>query len=234
MNHYPHHIGDFNNATRHLTRVERSVYRDAIERYYDTEQPLTKDFQSLAKRLLCFSDEEKTALKSILAEFFVETEDGFSHCRCEAEIEKYRANTSAKARAGKASAEARRAKSKQKRTRVEHVLNSVTTEHEQNSTNQKPVTINHKPKERGRFTPPSLQEVESYCAERSNGINAGAFVDFYQSKNWMVGKNKMKDWMAAVRTWEKRGNGNETNQRTRQSGTALERFEAGLKRDGLA
>lgn len=57
-----------------------------------------------------------------------------------------------------------------------------------------------------RFIPPSVEEVYEYCKERNNGIDAQAFVDFYESKNWMIGKNKMKDWKACVRTWEKRNN----------------------------
>lgn len=56
-----------------------------------------------------------------------------------------------------------------------------------------------------RFTPPSLNDVARYCAERKNGIDAESFVAFYESKGWMIGKNKMKDWKAAVRTWERRG-----------------------------
>ena len=55
-----------------------------------------------------------------------------------------------------------------------------------------------------RFAPPSLAEVKTYCEERKNGIDAEAFIDFYSSKDWMIGKNKMKDWKASVRTWEKR------------------------------
>lgn len=55
----------------------------------------------------------------------------------------------------------------------------------------------------GRFTPPDVIEVQAYCYERNNKIDAQAFVDFYESKGWMVGKNKMKDWKAAVRTWER-------------------------------
>ena len=54
-----------------------------------------------------------------------------------------------------------------------------------------------------RFEPPSLEEVQAYCHERSNGIDAQHFIDFYASKGWMIGKNKMKDWKAAVRTWER-------------------------------
>ena len=51
---------------------------------------------------------------------------------------------------------------------------------------------------------PSVQELKDYCLERNNGIDAEQFFDFYESKGWLVGKTKMKNWQAAVRTWEKR------------------------------
>ena len=54
-----------------------------------------------------------------------------------------------------------------------------------------------------RFKKPTLEEVETYCKERNNGINAQNFIDFYESKDWMIGKNKMKDWKACIRTWER-------------------------------
>jgi len=53
-----------------------------------------------------------------------------------------------------------------------------------------------------RFVKPTIEEVSAYCAERKNGINAEAFINFYESKGWKIGKNSMKDWKAAVRTWE--------------------------------
>lgn len=56
---------------------------------------------------------------------------------------------------------------------------------------------------RSRFAPPTLEEVKEYCRERGNGVDAQRFLDFYEMKGWMVGKNKMKDWKAAVRTWER-------------------------------
>ncbi|MDV3952126.1 hypothetical protein AB9J70_06345 [Elizabethkingia anophelis] len=64
------------------------------------------------------------------------------------------------------------------------------------------------------FRPPSVQEVQAYCNERSNGISGYEFVTFYQSKGWMIGKNKMKDWQAAVRTWEAKRNKDGNNQKT--------------------
>lgn len=56
---------------------------------------------------------------------------------------------------------------------------------------------------RKNFVPPNVEDVSEYCRERNNGINPEQFIDFYTSKNWFIGKNKMKDWKAAVRTWER-------------------------------
>ena len=54
-----------------------------------------------------------------------------------------------------------------------------------------------------KFEPPTVDDVRAYCQERNNSVDPQTFVDFYSSKGWMVGKNHMKDWKAAVRTWEK-------------------------------
>jgi len=54
------------------------------------------------------------------------------------------------------------------------------------------------------FRKPVLSDVEAYCKERGNIVDAQVFFDFYQSKNWMIGRNKMKDWRASLRTWEKK------------------------------
>ena len=60
------------------------------------------------------------------------------------------------------------------------------------------------PKGAKRFSPPSFDDVKSYCQERKNGVDPQAFVDWYTSNGWKVGKNPMKDWKAAVRTWERK------------------------------
>lgn len=152
MKHYPHHIGDFDKATRHLTRIERSIYRDLIDLYYDTEQRLTLDRAALCRKVIANSNEESTAVEQVLNEFFTETATGWYHARCEVEIAAYQSNTSQKALAGKASAEAKRLKKQQalneKPTAVEQPLPTVATDGQQNSTNQS--TINqstNQPKE---------------------------------------------------------------------------------------
>ena len=58
---------------------------------------------------------------------------------------------------------------------------------------------------RTRFIPPKIEEVQAYCTERNNNVDAERFIDYYTSNGWMVGKNKMKDWKSAVRTWERNG-----------------------------
>ena len=57
---------------------------------------------------------------------------------------------------------------------------------------------------RTRFTAPTVQEVKAYCIEKGYHVDAERFVDYYTSNGWMVGRNKMKDWKAAVRTWAKK------------------------------
>ena len=56
---------------------------------------------------------------------------------------------------------------------------------------------------RKRFEKPTLSEIKQYCIERKNNVNAEQFFDYYESNGWKVGKNSMKDWKAAVRTWER-------------------------------
>lgn len=53
------------------------------------------------------------------------------------------------------------------------------------------------------FTPPTIEEVREYCRSRNNNIDPEQFCSFYESKGWMVGQNRMKDWKASVRTWER-------------------------------
>ena len=57
---------------------------------------------------------------------------------------------------------------------------------------------------KGRFKKPTIDEINDYCFERNNDIDAETFFDFYESKDWKIGKNKMKSWKACIRTWEKR------------------------------
>ena len=172
MNYYSHHIGDFDRATRHLSRLERSVYRDLLDVYYDTEAPLVSDVASLCRKIIARTNEEATAVEQVLNEFFIETPNGWYHDRCEEELESYRTSTSQKSAAGKASAAKREAKRQQalngNPTPVESPLNVCATAL-QLTNNQEPVT--------------NIQEPDTSTASPSGDdvrqCPAGALVDAY-------------------------------------------------------
>ncbi len=76
-----------------------------------------------------------------------------------------------------------------------------------------------------RFEPPAVETVRAYCIKRNNHVDPQLFVDFYESKNWMVGKNKMKDWKAAVRTWEKGRSQTRKEETAKHGSTKFSNFE---------
>ena len=93
---------------------------------------------------------------------------------------------------------------------AKHADNDIDTDNDND-------TDNNSKRKSKRFSPPTLLEVEDYCFERKNTVDASKFIDYYTSNGWKVGKNAMKDWRAAVRTWEKTQN-NTTNGNKQQNG----------------
>jgi predicted phage replisome organizer len=73
-----------------------------------------------------------------------------------------------------------------------------------------------------RFTPPTLEEVQAYCLERGNNVDCVRFIDYYTANGWKVGKNPMKDWKAAVRTWERTS---DAKPAPNQSGGAMDGYD---------
>lgn len=78
-------------------------------------------------------------------------------------------------------------------------LNNLSLSKSTTINNNKEIIIKNK-----YFKKPKLEDIKIYCKERLNSVDPEAFYDFYESKNWKIGKNKMKDWKAAIRTWERR------------------------------
>ena len=210
MKFYPHHIGDFDHATRHLTRIERSIYRDLIDVYYDTEQPLSLDTAYLKRKIMATSEEESQAVEQVLKEFFIKTENGWFNGRCDTEIIAYRKNNSQKSMAGKASAAARA-------SRKQHAVNatqdndlfggnSQIDEPEENTEN-----TNDQPKiPRGRVLPADWTLPKKWGGwalnERSDMTEidvrnaADSFRDHWHA-NANQANGKKLDWEAAWRNW---------------------------------
>lgn len=74
-----------------------------------------------------------------------------------------------------------------------------------------------------RFVPPTLEEVQAYIVEKGYCVDAESFIAFYDSKNWYIGKNKMKNWKAAILTWEKRERENPRRHESRRTKTSESR-----------
>jgi uncharacterized protein YdaU (DUF1376 family) len=203
MFYYYKHIKDFNNATRHLTRVERSIYSDAIELYYETEAQLTLDFDKLARVLLVTQD-ERPALVDVLNDFFEKTETGYKHNRCDEEIAKFHA----KASKAKASADARWGVKDSERN-----ANAYRTQCEGNA-NQQPTTNNQQP-----ILKPKPIRQKKHLAD---GVVVDHFQEFWQAYPKKVGKSDAEkafkkanpnidlvlralSWQRECEQWQKQG-----------------------------
>ena len=127
VNYYPHHIGDFYTSTRHLSRMERSVYRDMLDMYYYRETPLPADLGVLCRWVGASSEEERCAVEELLAEFFLLEADGWHQRRCDREIGKYvAARPAAEVRREQERERQRRAQAKRKALFEELALLGVT------------------------------------------------------------------------------------------------------------
>lgn len=242
MNYYPHHIGDFNNSTRHLTRIERSIYRDLIELYYDSEEPLAGDLKTLCRKIIAITEEEVAAVEQVLEEYFNSVENVYIHARCANEIEKYKNNKGNKSKAGKASAKSRaKAKVLKGKEKVTHKVNPTPVQQKADTKLTPVANHNQEPepepiiKDKGkRFAPPTLDEVrEHFFEKQSNDKEAERFYLFYDSKNWMVGKNKMKKWKSSASLWISKNN-SQTNQHhgeIEQKGSWLDKHRTDWGRD---
>ena len=90
MNYYEHHIGDYAEATAHLTFIEDATYSRLIRKYYATEKPLPMDVKFVQRLINARSKEEKNAVISVLNEFFNLTDDGWRQERCDHEIARFK------------------------------------------------------------------------------------------------------------------------------------------------
>ena len=194
MHFYNFNIGDYRRRTNHLTPLEHGVYRMLLDTYYLEEKPLTLELNRLMRSHSIRSAEEKDALTNVLMDFFIETPEGYINKACDEVIAKYEQKV-AKA---KASADARwHPKNNKPCERIAKELLS-----------KDPKTqISKEPKEKGvkkkssRFTPPSLDDIKKYAKEKNLQDYSIDFFEFYESKAWYIGKNKMKKWEMAYSRW---------------------------------
>ena len=204
MHYYHHHIGDFLKATSRLTDAQSMAYLRLLWMYYDSEKPLPGDLEVLAFQV---GTDTKT-VELILLSFFKPDDTGpemvWTHTRCDKEIREYRKLIHKKSTAGKASAERR---SNSSSTGVEQVSSSVPTD-VQLTSNQEPVTSNHKKNSAARGTrlPTDCelpQEWFDFCKQQRQDLKPdevfAAFRDYWIAQPGQKGVKT--DWTATWRNW---------------------------------
>lgn len=140
MNYYEHHIGDYAQATAHLTFVEDAAYSRLIRKYYAEERPLPAELTAVQRLIGARSREEKSAVETVLKEFFFLDADGWHNKRADAEIERYREKSS------KAAASAR---ARWDKTQSTGNANAMRTHTERNA-HQTPDTIHQTPNKKDK------------------------------------------------------------------------------------
>ena len=110
-------------------------------------------------------------------------------------------------------------RSKKNKEDIKDISETYVQHMENENENESISTIVLKKDASKKFKKPTAQEISDYCVERQNTVDINKFCNFYESKDWMIGKNKMKDWKAAIRTWE-------GNQKPKEEQPALGRMTA--------
>lgn len=150
MNYYEHHIGDYAEATAHLTFIEDAAYSRMIRKYYATERPLPADVKQVQRLVGARTKEEREAVESVLREFFTLQDDGWHQARCDSDLQRYvnkqdKARASANARWSKPHDE-RNANASRPHMRTDSERNADASEtHDERNALQSPVPSNQTP-----------------------------------------------------------------------------------------
>ena len=138
MHYYQHNIADYRKDTTHLSLLEHGVYRQLLDWAYLDNDPIPKETETVYRRLSARTGEEKNAVNIVLSEFFT-LEIGYTQKRAEIEKQAYERKAATARIAGKLGGRPKK---------TEEVISGL-TELTDSEANHKPLTINHKPKERG-------------------------------------------------------------------------------------
>ena len=142
MYYYKFNIGDWHLATSHLTLEEEAIYFKLINYYYDTEQPIPKETQTVIRRLRLGSYSDIVGL--VLNEFFTLLDDGWHHFRCDAEIESYHKKSKTNREVGKLGGRPKKIKDMGE---VVEITQTVSVDNPQIT-----LTTNHKPRTKNQYS----------------------------------------------------------------------------------
>ncbi len=203
----PFYVSDFNIDTQHLTWQAKAAYRALLDAYWLRGRGLNDDDDELALIIGMTRREWDVVRDKVLPFFTLSDGNVLTQKRIEAEIQEAKDRSQAQRdRVNKrwgAHTEVLQAYPSGNSTVIQSTSTSTSTvtEEELNTVDAVASTP------RKTFQKPTLEEVRGYCSERGKGVDPEAWFDHYTSNGWRVGKNPMKSWKAAVRTWERTGFG---------------------------
>jgi len=230
VHYFNNNIADFRKDTTHLTLLEQGVYRRLLDQYYLDEKPLCADHAVLMRAHCVRSADERQALENVLQDFFVRSDAGYRHKRCDVEIEAFHA---------KSSSASESAKARWERVRKDKDASALRP-HCDGTANQEPVTTNQQPgkpgagaSQRAARLPADWQPSEAdlgFCraqrAELDPRETAERFRDYWHG---VAGSKGCKlDWPATWRNWvrnEKAPHGYATPQIASKPPTAKAKFD---------
>lgn len=185
MHHYKHHIGDYRSDTGHLSLLEHGAYRQLLDLYYLDEKPIPKKTEWVFRRLRAVTEIEQEAIVAVLNDFFVLSEDGWHHTRCDRELADYASKSEASRQNGQLGGRPRKSpeapktgrsasSGKPKKTKQVSDGNQGETEVKANetlTTNQEPLTTNQEPAEEGGARSAHLSDAPAVCSpEMMDGV----------------------------------------------------------------
>lgn len=206
MHYYKFNISDWHLATSHLSLEEEAVYFKLVNFYYDSEQPIPLETQSVIRRLRLGNHKETFTL--VLEEFFDLKADGWHHQRCDDEIEKYHHKAEVNQKVGKLGGRPKKINNLDNNPKITQTV-SENNPQKTLTTNHKPLTTNHnidgaKAPKASRFKLNHLpDEWKDFCFQERPDLNPASI--FEQFKDYWAGVSGSKgtklDWPATWRNW---------------------------------
>ena len=173
MNFYNFHIGDFRSGSANLSRIERWIYRDMLDFYYDKEKPLPLDFDLLCDEIGVSEEQEKKAVSKILRVKFIKNENGYLNARCEKEISRYHEKALISIQNGRKGGRRRADTKPVDNPAVTQQVDSGNPDISESQANQEPRTINHN-KEESKTNTPRKKRVDVSFDARQWLLDRGA------------------------------------------------------------
>ena len=238
---YAFYPGDYGRDTAHLSMAEDGAYRRLLDHVYSTEGSIPRGFDQIFRICRAFTKEEQNAARSVLSQFFTEESDGWHNARADRQLAKLAERQAKLSDGARKTNEKRWGRLSPSDSLAESPSDSPSDSlgdripEPEPQPQPEPEAQPEKAKVRAlrapAFTPPSLEEVTAYCQERGNLVDPQRWLDHYMANGWMVGRNHMKDWRAAIRKWEKNGyerHGKSEGHREKQPTRQVERFNHNL------